>query len=830
MPTRRQIHFTQLAGFQRKANPGKMVLVDALNRGYAGELEDLVVAVAAERGAAQPALRALLRSLDAEEFIAHSAPDSHFSGDPVVTPAPLPSVPVRINAPVTLVTAAGRYHWYDHEGRKLLSLCLTEVWAAAQFSESITVDEARIAACDSDSAFPISETDFDALVGQLAGAGLLTDAPLVAEPQDVSVFRTVDTDQVLALVDARVAAHDERVAQRGVDLVQVVPVNTERGTTPAALGLLVAYAMEYAGGQLCDFYDFVPMFLTDESRLVERATTPGIFLFSNYVWNVDKNLELSKAVKAVDSRNLTIHGGPSTPSYEKDCEQFFADHPHVDIAVRGEGELTFAKMLEILNGRLTEGLDRLHDTDGISYRTSSGVQRTGNRERIADLNSIPSPYLMGLFDEFGSVSAGAVIESNRGCPYGCTFCDWGSATLSKVRRFDLDRVYKELEWSATHKIEGASIADANFGMLERDVDITRKIAELKKEHGFPRSVAINYAKNQVRYLREIIEIMADVDILTEGVASLQSTDEDTLKVIARSNIKLDKYDELSTEFRKAKLPLAADIMMGLPGATPQSFMVDLQRCADRDIRVRANPTQLLPNSPMNAPEYREKYGIVARPGEWVQESFSYTREQWEAMDSLRVAFYLLETYGVLRYVARYVRSETGTREVEFYEALRATALRDTRAWPVIAATLRYLEHYMAPPGSWGLFVEEIRRFLLAELGMDNNAALHTVLTVQLAHLPAPDRTFPDVLKLEHDYAAWQDLMLNTREAGHRDDWEAHMPKLAAFGPATLVIEDPEEICSRDVGKHRVVLDMRFRNWELKSPIARARIGSIAAAN
>ena len=34
-----------------------------------------------------------------------------------------------------------------------------------------------------------------------------------------------------------------------------------------------------------------------------------------------------------------------------------------------------------------------------------------------------------------------MLESNRGCPYGCTFCDWGSATLSKVRNFDLDRVY-----------------------------------------------------------------------------------------------------------------------------------------------------------------------------------------------------------------------------------------------------------------------------------------------------------------------------------------------------------------------------------------------------
>ena len=129
----------------------------------------------------------------------------------------------------------------------------------------------------------------------------------------------------------------------------------------------------------------------------------------------------------------------------------------------------------------------------------------------------------------GSVGAGAVIETNRGCPYGCTFCDWGSATLSKVRKFDLDRVYKELEWSARHQIEDASIGDANFGMLERDVAITEKIAELKRTYGFPRSVAINYAKNQVAYLRQIIEIMASVEILAEGVVSLQTTDEQALK-------------------------------------------------------------------------------------------------------------------------------------------------------------------------------------------------------------------------------------------------------------------------------------------------------------
>jgi radical SAM superfamily enzyme YgiQ (UPF0313 family) len=825
MAKRRLIHFTQLPGNQRRAVPGKLALVDALNHGYEGDLEDLVARLGGQHGTPLPALRSLLRSLRGEDFITDNTPSIHFEGDPIVTPASVTSSPVKINTPVTLIAAGGKYHWYDHAGSKLLSLDLAELWAVSTFVEPILLDEARGLSCAAENDFKLDEAGFDSLVARLAGAGLLIEAALGDKAEDIPMFRAVDTDQVQSLVDARVAAHDEAIGARGVDLMQVVPVNTEKGMAPASLGLLMAYAMEYEDGRLNDKYHFVPMFLTDESRLVERATTPGVFMFSNYVWNVDKNLALSRAVKDVDPRNITVHGGPSTPSYEKDCEQFFVDHPHVDVAVRGEGELTFSDLLDKLDGHYSHELDALRDVPGLTYRTADGVHRTDNRDRIADLNTIPSPYLMGLFDEFGSVSAGAVIESNRGCPYGCTFCDWGSATLSKVRKFDLDRVFKELEWSATHKIEGASIADANFGMLERDIDITRKIADLKRTYGFPRSVAINYAKNQVRYLRDIIEIMADVEILTEGVASLQSTDEETLKVIQRSNIKLDKYDELSTEFRRSRLPLAADIMMGLPGSTPQSFMKDLQRCTDRDIRVRANPTQLLPNSPMNAPEYREKYGIVATPGEWVKECYSYTREEWEEMESLRIAFYMLESFGVLRYVARYVRRETGMGEVEFFEALRSNTLREKGDWPVIVSTLKYLQGYMAPPGSWGLFIDEIYRFLTGRLDMADDSALQTVLKVQLAHLPAPDRHFPDVLELEHDYAAWQDIVLTSREEGHREDWEKHTPRLSEFGPATLVVNDPDNICVRDVGKHRFMLDMHFRNWEMESPVARARVGA-----
>src|SRR5690606_16688595 len=162
----------------------------------------------------------------------------------------------------------------------------------------------------------------------------------------------------------------------------------------------------------------------------------------------------------------------------------FADNPHVDITVRGEGEATFADLLMALRGSVGDGppdLSVLGDVPGLCFRLGDRVVRTADRDRIADLDTIPSPVLTGLFDGFiPAESNGAVVlETIRGCPYGCTFCDWGSATLSRIRKFDLDRVFAELEWCAEHHMLTVGIADANFGIFERDVQIAEKIAELK---------------------------------------------------------------------------------------------------------------------------------------------------------------------------------------------------------------------------------------------------------------------------------------------------------------------------------------------------------------
>src|SRR5690606_1162319 len=141
------------------------------------------------------------------------------------------------------------------------------------------------------------------------------------------------------------------------------------------------------------------------------------------------------------------------------------------------------------------------------------------------------------------------------------------------------------------------------------VEIAEKVAAVKREYGFPRDCYTNFAKNTAKHLRKIVSIWAEAGILTNGLLSLQSVDPGTLSAIRRTNIKVEKYNELAEEFRKARLPLFVDLMVGLPGSTSDSFHADLQDCIDREVVAKIHPTTLLPNSPMNDPAYREEHKI-----------------------------------------------------------------------------------------------------------------------------------------------------------------------------------------------------------------------------
>jgi radical SAM superfamily enzyme YgiQ (UPF0313 family) len=738
--------------------------------------------------------------------------------------------------PTFLRPAADGFRWFDHDGILQLQLDPRQVLALSEFALSRTVAQAHEAHVGALGDHALSEAAFRDLASHALDAGLLarydpdgaeqTATAREAARREDELRRSILVQQAFDRIEADFDATEaERTARTGSRRVPVVSVHTRWSLPPASLGMVVAYAKAHDGGVLEDDYAFHPRLLQDAPKLAAMAAQPGVFLFSNYIWCHDENKVFSRDVKAVDSRNVTIHGGPDTPKYPNDVERYFADHRHVDITVRGEGEATLVHILEALRGHVGDGppdLEPLHDVPGLSFRWGGGVVHTPDRDRIADLDTIPSPVLTGLFDGFADAGPAAfmILESNRGCPYGCTFCDWGSNTLSRIRKFDLQRIYDELEWCANHEFNFVVFADANFGIFERDVELAEKVAELKRTHGWPRHVATNYAKNTVKHLSKIIEIFASAGIVSEGKVSLQTMDDETLTVIRRKNIKVEKYNDLSVEFRKRDLPLSVELMMGLPGATAASFREDLQETIARDVRAAVYPTILLPNSPMNDPAYREANGIRVRPGEEVDETSSYTHDEWQQMRRLTQVFLLCDLFGVLRQVATFVHQEAGIREVDLYERLLDAARDDPQRFPTVALTFEVIPKYMVPPVSWTLFLDEVRSFLVEDLGVTPSSALDTVVAVQLALLPARERQFPIEVALAHDYAAWHDEVRAARDGGHRHDWPSVVPPLDSFGPMSFPVDDPHGVCSSAMSEVLAALNLQGGWWEFGSPVSR----------
>jgi len=289
-----------------------------------------------------------------------------------------------------------------------------------------------------------------------------------------------------------------------------------------------------------------------------------LLLCSCYIWNWEISTYLAREVKKINPNCLIIFGGPQIP---EDTNGFFEKYPYVDIIVHGEGEYTLRNILqEYLKDK------NWNNVKGIS--TSSF--RTPPQERINDLSEIPSPYLTNLIwdlvDKDCGVDWDCSWETNRGCPYQCTFCDWGSATFTKVRKFLEDRLFKEIELFADNKMRYISCCDANFGIFQdRDLLIAEKLKNQALEKKYPKKLGVAWAKNTTEKILPIARELRDGGIIGGVSLSVQSLDPTTLKNIKRANIKFDKFSDLTEVFLENGIPTYTEIIIGLPGETLQSF-------------------------------------------------------------------------------------------------------------------------------------------------------------------------------------------------------------------------------------------------------------------
>jgi radical SAM superfamily enzyme YgiQ (UPF0313 family) len=565
--------------------------------------------------------------------------------------------------------------------------------------------------------------------------------------------------------------------------------------TPLASGLLTSYARAVENGELGKDYRFAPGFHSNASTLVRELNRrgPGVLLVSHYMWNTGELLGLTKRVKAEVKGAISIHGGPSIPKYEDACQRFMSEHPEVDIAVRGEGEATVAQLLgRLRNVRTDDDWDEaLTSIPSITFRSGrrGALVRTPDRPRIKDLSVLPSPYLDGSFDGESWVSA--VIETNRGCPYGCTFCDWGSATLQKIHLFPLDQVKAEIEWAGRRGLPGIYIADANFGIFERDLEITEHIIRTKEKYGFPRELICLFAKNSSERIKQIATQLIQNRLLDSGRISIQSTDPETLDAIRRSNIKTSRYVDLRRVYAAERLPIATELIMALPQQTMESYKNDLQFCFDQRTYVSLLRCMVLPNSPMADPAYMRRYQLELDKEHRVCATSTLTREQVKHGELIWRFYYVLVDHSVLKYLLFFLQHDHGLRAIDVLDRLATdansgkVALQETRRVVDMLTNGNLRAGGPDPRLSfyrWDNLYREIGDYITATYGVPNDSALRAVLEVQRAIMPSLLEPVPKQVPLAHDVAAF---------VRHRLENSAVAPApLASYAPAILTVSDP----------------------------------------
>ncbi|NJD89900.1 MAG: DUF4080 domain-containing protein [Geobacter sp.] len=300
--------------------------------------------------------------------------------------------------------------------------------------------------------------------------------------------------------------------------------------------------------------------------LLERlvAADADVLAFSCHIWNIELTLRLAAELKLLRSSLFIILGGPEVSF---GCHALLTANPHIDLVVRGEGEITMAELLRALvaseHGALAD--DRLMAIDGITFRSGDEIISTPERAP-ARLAELPSPFTAGLVDCSKPL---VYLETSRGCPFACAFCL--SSTENSVRTFLEARVENDLLQLMQQGVATIKLVDRTFNFdAERANRIWRFIFAHNRTSHFHFEIAADLLTDAN------IELLAQAPPDTfRFEIGVQSTAVDTLAAVGRSS----DLERLFANVRRLKeetaVTLHLDLVAGLPGEDFAGFTASL---------------------------------------------------------------------------------------------------------------------------------------------------------------------------------------------------------------------------------------------------------------
>ena len=468
-------------------------------------------------------------------------------------------------------------------------------------------------------------------------------------------------------------------------------------TTPLGLGAVTSYALLKLGTE----YE-VKVFRTFQSLIEAIDTcTPDIIGFGYFAWNDYLTLVAVRAVREKCPEALIVFGGSNISPYGQQISGFPIDvpdnslvqpsaiesttfisdsfawpvygdyqlitsYPEIDVIIHGDAEIPLVGIME----RFLETGDRsgvkAAAVQGCSALVDGTLVRGPKPEILMDLDQIPSPYITGVFsDLIEKYNLIPQIETMRGCPYKCTFCTIGS-NESLVRKHSLDYSIEEILYLKDHVAHNTlRIADPNWGMLKKDIELAEFIESLNKEHNYPVSLRVYYsAGGPFSNIKKMALMMKNLLPLN---MSFQSLNKGTLKHIKRGNMPLRKVEEMVSFAKDNQIATGTELISGLPLESFQSFKESFLKAVKLQIdSVFMGPLYLIKGSELWTNAMREKnkfktrFALVERnaskiSGRWVFDTDEVVVAHTHMSEEDFFELFKFRLWGQVSYAAGYLK-------------------------------------------------------------------------------------------------------------------------------------------------------------------------------
>ncbi|NQV19936.1 MAG: hypothetical protein HQ511_00810 [Rhodospirillales bacterium] len=390
-----------------------------------------------------------------------------------------------------------------------------------------------------------------------------------------------------------------------IDLTHESQLGIGSDTMPLQLGLIAAYCLKDLGEQVeIELFKY-----TDEFEKAVLEKPPFLIGVSNYLWNIDLGSKYIQALKRRHPDVITVYGGPNYPDEPEEQADWLRDHPEMDFYIYKDGEVPFARLL----GHLLDN----PDVDAAKRAKLPSIHALIDDEpfmgetepRLRDLTAIPSPYTSGLMDKFFKQRLIPTIQTNRGCPFTCTFCTEGGYYYNKVYKSSLERKIAEVDYIVEHieHTQTLRITDSNFGMFNEDQEFCEHLSKMQDERNYPEYIMCSTGKNKKERVLKCNELLHGAMRLT---ASVQSLSADVLQAVKRNNISLENLMFLSDETSDTDTHAYSEVILGLPGDSVKAMSDSFEGLMDAGIgNITQHQLALIHGTEMNSRASRNKYAL-----------------------------------------------------------------------------------------------------------------------------------------------------------------------------------------------------------------------------